>query len=199
MRNSERNPLSRISRSSKSVSLLTIKKRDASASRFLMVGAARFELATSWSRTRRATELRYTPIKFSSASAKTNLTAFLRPMQGLVFRGIGSRSRLHRGLLGLRENGLICLRFANAGTRFCTLALAVCAPLCTASAVQNEPHCLPSANAGTRFSRYRLSKSARPPPSRPPRKTLGPENDPPDRFLDGPSSPFKKGQILSAL
>ena len=26
-----------------------------------MVGAARFELAASWSRTRRATELRYTP------------------------------------------------------------------------------------------------------------------------------------------
>ena len=30
---------------------------------FCLVGAARFELATSWSRTRRATELRYTPKK----------------------------------------------------------------------------------------------------------------------------------------
>ena len=30
-----------------------------------MVGAARFELATSWSRTRRATELRYTPRKLT--------------------------------------------------------------------------------------------------------------------------------------
>lgn len=38
-----------------------------------MVGAARFELATSWSRTRRATELRYTPEKIFKK---------MEPMQG---------------------------------------------------------------------------------------------------------------------
>ena len=38
-------------------------KKDAVGILFVMVGAARFELATSWSRTRRATELRYTPNK----------------------------------------------------------------------------------------------------------------------------------------
>ena len=56
---------------------------------FIMVGAARFELATSWSRTRRATELRYTPKVMESIKRlkhiKLNPAKKMEPMQGLVF------------------------------------------------------------------------------------------------------------------
>jgi hypothetical protein len=71
-----------------------------------MVGERRFELPASWSRTKRATKLRYSPTFFpllrSSWSPRINCPLFynetrLRSMQGLslsLFKKRGGRRRL---------------------------------------------------------------------------------------------------------
>ena len=52
----------------------------------MLVGAARFELATSWSRTRRATELRYTPFLIKRIRRKAH------PAQKRIGANAGTRT-----------------------------------------------------------------------------------------------------------